>query len=138
MSRNDIEPTGATPIWPLAPQPGSGLALNSEWEQRSYGGSSSTLDLNLATIWRIVAEWRWLIVGAVAVAVAGAIVITFLTTPLYRASVMIEINPPEVEILEDAKAKSQSGTQREYLATQYGLLASRSLAERVAQEMNLA
>jgi hypothetical protein len=33
-------------------------------------------------LWRIVSEWRWLILGAVAVGLAGAIVITFLTTPL--------------------------------------------------------
>ena len=137
MSKNDIEPAGATPIWPLATQPGGDLALSQDWGQRSYG-TGNTIDLNLATIWRIIAEWRWLIVGAVAVAVAGAIVVTFLTTPLYRASATLEINPPQVEILEDAKAKTSSGSQREYLSTQYGLLASRTLAERVAQEMNLA
>src|SRR4051812_47680159 len=137
MSRNDIQPAGATPIWPLAPQTGGDLALSQDWGQRSYGASSQ-IDLNLATIWRIIAEWRWLIVGAVAVAVAGAIVITFLTTPLYRATAVLEINPPQVEVLENAKAKTQVNSAREYLSTQYGLMASRTLAERVAQEMNLA
>jgi succinoglycan biosynthesis transport protein ExoP len=136
MSKNDIEPAGAQPIWPLAPQSAGELALAQEWGQRSYGGQGS--DLNIATLWRIVSEWRWLILGAVAVALAGAIVITFLTTPLYRATAVLEINPPTVEILDQSKMGAKStANDREYLATQYGLLASRSLAQRVAQELNL-
>jgi succinoglycan biosynthesis transport protein ExoP len=134
MSKNDIQPAGATPLWPLSTQTGGDLALASDWGQRSYSVSGPG-DLNLATLWRIVNEWRWLILGAVAVSVAGAIVITLLTTPLYRSTAVLEINPPSVEILEDSKAKSTN--DREYLATQYGLLQSRSLAERVAQELNL-
>lgn len=124
------------PVWPLAPQPGSDLALAQDWGQRSYAGGGPG-ELNLATIWRIISEWRWLILGAVAVALAAAVVITFLTTPLYRANAVIEINPPTIQIMEDSKAKT-SANDREYLATQYGLLASKSLAERVAQELNLA
>jgi capsular exopolysaccharide synthesis family protein len=139
MSKNDIEPAGAQPIWPLAPQQGGELALAQNWAQQSYGAATGG-DLNLATIWRIISEWRWLILGAVAVALAGAVVITFLTTPLYRAKVSLEINPPTVRIMDESKGGLQSGggNDREFLATQYGLLASRSLAQRVAQELNLA
>ncbi len=35
MSKNDIQPTGAGPIWPLAPQVGGQLALPDQWAQRS-------------------------------------------------------------------------------------------------------
>jgi capsular exopolysaccharide synthesis family protein len=138
MSKNDIEPAGAQPIWPLAPQGGGELAIPQNWGQQSYGTAPAG-DLNLATIWRIIAEWRWLILGAVAVALAGAVVITFLTTPLYRATASLEINPPTVRILDESKGGMQGGGggDREFLATQYGLLASRSLAQRVAQELNL-
>jgi capsular exopolysaccharide synthesis family protein len=135
MSKNDIEPAGATPVWPLAPHQGGQLAIPQDWGQRRDAPGAG--DLNLATIWRIIHEWRWLILGAVAVAVAGAVVVTFLTTPLYRATATLEINPPSVEIMEESKAKV-GGNDREYLATQYGLLESRSLAQRVAQDLNLA
>jgi capsular exopolysaccharide synthesis family protein len=138
MSRNDIEPAGAQPIWPLAPQGGGDLALAQQWGQRSYTGTSAP-ELNFGTLWRIVYEWRWLILGAVAVALAGAVVITFMTTPLYRAAAVLEINPPTVEILDERKSGTKAaGGDREYLATQYGLLASKNLAQRVAQELNLA
>lgn len=138
MSKNDIQPAGAGPIWPLAPQMGGPLALPDQWAQRSYGGDGG-LDINLATIWRIVSEWRWLILALTAVGIAGAIVVTLLTTPIYRATATLEVSPPESEIMEDGKAsRSQMQVDRAYLATQYGLLASRSLAQRVAQDLNLA
>jgi polysaccharide biosynthesis transport protein len=138
MNKSDIEPAGRAPVWPLAVQRPGELAMPGDWGQQSYG-SSQALDLNLATIWRILMEWRWLILGSIAVGVAAAIIMTLLTTPLYRAQAVLEINPPSVEIMEDSKAKSGGGgDDRAFLATQYGLLQSRSLAERVAQDLNLA
>jgi capsular exopolysaccharide synthesis family protein len=138
MSKNDIQPVGAQPIWPLAPGGGgSNLAFPANWAAPAESVSPGGLDLNLQTIWRIIHEWRWLILGAVAVGLAGAIVWTLLTTPLYKARATLEINPPSVEILDNGKGQPVVNNDREFLATQYGLLKSRSLAERVAQEMNL-
>src|SRR4051794_38404276 len=138
MSKNDIEPAGAQPIWPLAPQPGGALAIPGEWGPQPASAGFLGGDFNLATLWRIVSEWRWLILGAVAVGLAGAIVITFLTTPLYRAEALLEINPPTVEAIDQSKVVKQTMNERDYLATQVGLLQSRSLAERVAQDLTLA
>ncbi|HEX5184722.1 MAG TPA: polysaccharide biosynthesis tyrosine autokinase [Allosphingosinicella sp.] len=138
MSKNDIEPAGAQPVWPIVPHGGGALALPQGWAPQPSAGGLLPGDLNLATLWRIVSEWRWLILGAVAVGVAGAIVITFLTTPLYRSQVMLEINPPTVEPIDESKiVKQQWISDRSYLATVVGLLKSRSLAERVAQDLNL-
>jgi capsular exopolysaccharide synthesis family protein len=140
MSKNDIEPAGAQPVWPLAPH-GGALALPQEWAPRPAAGGLAAGDLNLATLWRVVSEWRWLILGAVAVGLAGAIVATFLTTPLYMATATLEMNPPTVEVMDPSKTGGRmnfGGDERSFLATQFGLLQSRSLAERVAQDLNLA
>jgi capsular exopolysaccharide synthesis family protein len=137
MSKNDIQPTGAQPIWPLAPHGGGPLAFPANWAQPVPEAAPGGLDLNLQTIWRIVFEWRWLILGSVAVGLAGAIIATLLTTPLYKSTAVLEINPPSVEILDEGKGQAVVPNDREFLATQYGLLQSRSLAERVAQELNL-
>jgi uncharacterized protein involved in exopolysaccharide biosynthesis len=97
------------------------------------------IELNLATIWRVISEWRWLILGIVAAAVAGSIIVTLLTTPLYRATAVLELNPPQIEVTdEDSKSRFRGAGDFTFLSTQYGLLKSRNLAERVAQEMNLA
>lgn len=137
MNKSDIDPSGAQRVWPLAVDKGGELALAPQWvTPRNYAGANG-IDINLATILRVISEWRWLILGALTVALAGAVVVTFLTQPLYLASTTLEINPPSVEILEDSKSKAIAN-DREFLATQYGLIASRNLAERVAQELNLA
>ncbi|MEA3032394.1 MAG: polysaccharide biosynthesis transport protein, partial [Sphingomonadales bacterium] len=138
MSKNDIEPAGAQPIWPLAPQPGGALTIPAEWGPQPSAAGLLGGDFNLATLWRIVSEWRWLILGAVAVGLAGAIVITFLTTPLYRATVLLEINPPTIEAVDESKVEKQTVNERDYLSTQVGLLTSRSLAQSVAENLNLA
>jgi len=95
--------------------------------------------LDLPTLLRILRDWRWLILGAAALGLAGGIVATLLTTPLYRAFVTMEVNPPVVEISdEQSRQRAQSGDTWDFIQTQVGLLGSRSLAERVAQDLNLA
>ena len=129
---NDVTRTGSEPPWALANYaPGVPHA-----EERAY---SPGADLNLAALLRIVSEWRWLILGAVALGFAGAVILTLLTTPLYRASATLEANPPSVEILdEQAKERAAGPSTYDFIATQVGLLQSRALAQRVAQDLNLA
>ena len=115
---------------PFAPTRGHGL----HWEER--GHSERTLDF--ASLVRILTEYRWLIAGAAGVGLAIAVLMTLMTTPLYRADVTLEVNPPSVEILDEQRREVASGTMWDLVTTQAGLLQSRSLAERVAQDMNLA
>lgn len=95
--------------------------------------------LDFATLMRIISQWRWLILGAVGLGLAAAIIVTLLSTPLYRSWVTLEVNPPSVEIMDESDSNNgASVTQWDFVATQAGLLSSRSLAERVAQDLNLA
>ncbi len=138
MNKGHIQPGDGTPVWPVALQQGGGMALPVDWRQPAAAGVSG-FDLNLVAIWRILSEWRWLILSAIVVCVAGAIIVTLLTTPLYRAQAVLEINPPSMQVMEESKSKMTGvSDDARFLATQYGLLQSRSLAERVAQDLNLA
>lgn len=94
--------------------------------------------LDFAALVRIVSHWRWLILGAIAVGLLGAIVVTMMTTPLYRSWVTLEVNPPVVEIMDEKTRDSSGTTAWDFVATQVGLLSSRSIAERAAQDLNLA
>ena len=135
MSRNDLQPTGAGSVWPLAAGSTGDLALGSNLgSQRNW----VMPEINIATIWRVVSEWRWLVLGCIGVALAGAIIFSLLTTPLFRATATLEINPPQVEIMQNQKGQAIVPNDNNFLATQYGLLRSRTLAERVAQQLNLA
>ncbi len=94
---------------------------------------------DLPTIIRVLKEWKWLILAAAALGVAAGIVMSMLTTPEYRTGVTLEVNPPTVEVFSQKEgAMPQTDTGYSLVATQVGLLSSRTLAERVAQDLNLA
>ena len=102
-------------------------------------GEAPGHDLSVATLLRILVEWRWPILGLVAAGLAGATIVTLLTTPLYRSQATLEANPPSVEIMDEKNGShSQSPDNWNFISTQVGLLGSRSLAQRVAQDLNLA
>jgi capsular exopolysaccharide synthesis family protein len=106
--------------------------------QRNYSAANI---LDLATILRIVQHWRWLVLGAVALGLVAAILLTLMTKPMYRAWVTLEANPPMFQVTDDQDStqKQLSGSDTyNFVATQVGLLQSRSVAERAAQELNLA
>jgi polysaccharide biosynthesis transport protein len=133
MGKNEVEPTGGAPLWHF---PGRGTVPGS-WSPQPHEGGAPGSEINLAALLRIASEWRWLIFAAAVVGLSLAIIATLLTTPLYRATTVMEINPPSIEILENSKGAPVVSNDRDFLETQYGLLRSRSLAERVAQELNL-
>jgi capsular exopolysaccharide synthesis family protein len=121
--------------WPIAPYPGPDVALGRG--QRSYS-AVNILDFHM--LMRILYHWRWLVLGGLAVGLLGAVLVSLLTSPVYRASVTLEANPPSVAISdEQSRQQDQQNTDTyDFVATQVGLLGSRAVAERTAQELNLA
>jgi polysaccharide biosynthesis transport protein len=87
---------------------------------------------------RIAFRWRWLILGAIAAAVLIGVVVTLLATPQYTAVTRLEINREGNRIVqvEGVTPETQTG-DLEFYQTQYGLLKSDSLAERVARQLRL-
>ena len=105
--------------------------------QRVYSAANI---LDLPTLLRVVQHWRWLILGAVVLGLVGGIIATLLTTPVYRAWVSLEANPPAVTVNEEQSKERESSVSNSYdfVATQAELISSRSVAQRTAQELNLA
>ena len=102
-------------------------------------GAPAAPALDLAAFIRIVTHWRWLILGAIALGLLLAVVATMLTTPIYRSWVTLEVNPPTVEIMDEKQGdRSAPVSNWDFVTTQVGLLKSRSIAERAAQDLNLA
>ena len=115
-------------------------------QESGYGSYGSTAaegrELSLSLLWRIAVEWRWLILAAIGTSIAAAVLITLLTPLKYRSTASLELNPPEVEIMTDEGSKggrqSSARNDTNFVGTQLALLGSRALAERVAQNLNLA
>jgi capsular exopolysaccharide synthesis family protein len=94
----------------------------------------------LIRYFRIAVRWRWLIIGSIAMALLIGVVFTLLATPLYTATTGLEINRESgrvVNMSTDVQPDEQPGDM-EFYQTQYGLLQSRSVAERVARQLRLA
>jgi capsular exopolysaccharide synthesis family protein len=119
--------------WPVSPYVQAPPALG----QRSY---SPAAILDFPTLLRILHHWRWLVIGAVGLGLAAAILVSLLTKPVYRSWVTLEANPPAVAISDEQSREqdSQATNNFDFVATQVGLLGSRAVAERTAQELNLA
>jgi succinoglycan biosynthesis transport protein ExoP len=97
-------------------------------------------DNRLLTYWRIVYTRRWLVLSIFIAAILIGVAVTLLATPLYSASATLEINreAPKIVNVQDAQPTEVDTTDDEFFETQYALLKSRSLAERVANALNLA
>jgi len=120
--------------WPLGHYAGGEPDLGRG--QRTYSASHI---LDFASLVRIIQHWRWLIIGALAIGLAGAIIATLLTAPVYRAWVTLEADPPTVQVSDEDSKERQDTIQSplDFVVTQVGLLSSESVAQRTAQELNL-
>ncbi len=120
--------------WPISPY---GPPSPAPAGQRTY---SATSVLDFPTLLRIIHHWRWLVLGSVVAGLVGAVLLTLLTTPIYRAWVTLEANPPTFSVSADQSREGDAGNGDSYdfVATQVGLVSSKSVAERTAQELNLA
>ena len=83
---------------------------------------------------RIARRWKWLILGSIVAALLVGLILTLLTTPLYTGDDRLEISAraPHRQRRE-RRAREPASVDMEFYQTQYGLLQSRSLAERVAR-----
>jgi capsular exopolysaccharide synthesis family protein len=121
--------------WPIAPYPADASGLGRG--QRTY---SAAARLDFPAFIRILHHWRWLVLGAIGIGLVGAILLTLLTKPVYRAEVTLEANPPAVAVSDEQSRQQdmQATNAFDFVATQVGLLGSEAVAERTAQELNLA
>src|SRR5947208_1375045 len=95
----------------------------------------------LRDYWLIIKRHRWLILSCALALFIGAALYTFARTPLYtaEATVLIERKAPQILKLQDARADSvdYNDYNNEFYKTQYEILKSRALAERVVRDEGL-
>lgn len=96
--------------------------------------------LTLTDIGRIIYKHKWLLLVIVALGCAAAAVRTFLSTPVYRSTVILQIDratPRVVRFENDPEQERMGADDAVSMRTQQELLKSRSLAERVIDELRL-
>ncbi len=87
---------------------------------------------------RIALRRRYVIIGSVVACVLLGLIITLLMTPKYTATSTIEISREADKVTNfQGVEREASVADQEFYQTQYGLLRSRSLSERVAAQLRL-
>lgn len=89
-------------------------------------------------ILRVGMRWRYVIAGIVFACLLLGLVVTLLMTPKYTAVSTIEIARESNKVTGIQGVESEASiADQEFYQTQYGLLQSRSLSERVASQLRL-
>jgi len=101
-------------------------------------GSGTTF--NVAEYWRLATKHKFLIAGTTLALLLIAVGVTLLMTPLYTASATLQIDRESARVLnvDDVQPQEAMIQGEEFFQTQYGLLRSRSLADRVVDTLGLA
>ena len=87
---------------------------------------------------RIAMRWRYVVLGAVVACAVLGLIITLLMTPKFTATATIEIARDSSQVTSfEGVERETSVADQEFYQTQYGLLRSRVLAERVAAQLRL-
>lgn len=110
-------------------------ALEHQNEEKATDDSLSLTDLL-----RIILKHKWTLLLVMVLACGVAAVRTFLSTPVYRSTVILQIDRAAQRVVSfsgDADANQGYVDEGMNLKTQYELLKSRSLAERVVDELRL-
>ena len=104
--------------------------------REGYAGDGEGFDFwgTARALWRR----KFIILSILILGTSAATLLTLRQMPLYKATATIEIQRQETRIMEGADVEPVSTADAEYMATQYALLKSRALAERVVEQLDLS
>jgi polysaccharide biosynthesis transport protein len=95
---------------------------------------------DLLDYWRIIVKRRWIILTVMLLVIVLTAIGTWGATPIYRATIRIQIDPEQANVLPFKEAMdpgSNFAQSQEYLQTQIKVLASYTLANRVIKALYL-
>ncbi|MBK6726639.1 MAG: polysaccharide biosynthesis tyrosine autokinase [Xanthomonadales bacterium] len=110
-------------------------SLLAELRQAEHPGEEET---NLLDYWRMLVKRKWTVLAAALLVTLFGLVDTLLTVPMYRATSTIQIEGEQLNVVNmEGVTPGESSGDNQFYETQYQLLRSRSLAERVATTLQL-
>ncbi len=87
---------------------------------------------------RIAIRWRYVVLGITAACILLGLTATLLMTPKFTAEAMVEISRESSKVTDFQSVEREASiADQEFYQTQYGLLRSRSLSERVANQLRI-
>ena len=101
------------------------------------GNATSDDVIDLRQYWGIINRNKCGIAGLAAVVVAATVVVVSAMTPVYEATATLLIESEEANVVSIEEVYGIDSSQREYYQTQFGILSSRRLAERVIKDLGI-
>lgn len=92
---------------------------------------------DLVAWWRVIRKRRWTVLTALSVVFAGVLAGSIKEKPVYRAKALIEIDKENPSVANPQEMFQLDEVSDAYLETQYKVLASDDLAERVIRQLSL-
>lgn len=107
-------------------------------ETRAHMEDEDTI--NLREYWAVIAKRKWTVITFFLITVVSVITATFLMTKIYRASLTLQIERQETKVVEyqGVMPNEMQSDTKDFYQTQYELLKSRTMAQRVIDQLNLA
>ncbi len=104
-----------------------------------YGGSLPQDDagIDFRHYFQLIMAYKWLILGVTAVFTILGVLWTLMQTPLYTATVRLQIDTQGTKVVEEGDISSNISNTRSYMQTQYQLIKSRAMSERIVASLNI-
>jgi polysaccharide biosynthesis transport protein len=94
-------------------------------------------ETHLRDYYRTLRKHRWLVAGLFLVSVFSVAVWSFVQTPVYQASATVLIEPEPPKVLNIQEVTPIGGPTQEYYRTQYELMTSRPIVDKVIDSLSL-
>lgn len=92
---------------------------------------------DMLQMWQTIWRRKWSILTLMLIIMLATALATYAITPTYRASTTLLIEKKTANVVSIEQVYGAEGTGNEYLETQFALLKSRALAERVVRTLDL-
>jgi capsular exopolysaccharide synthesis family protein len=120
------------------------MTANQELEPQARAAADGD-EIDLRAYWRTLVRHRWLIGSVFAAVVVVALLFTLRQTKIYTATttIIIEVSAPKVLNQAEVQDVVETGVSsywmsKEYFETQYKVIQSRAVAQRVIEKLQLA
>lgn len=132
-------PARQEPAQALAERAASSVAPHVPRQEAEFAEAEDDA-INLRDYWQVVVKRKWTVITFFLIVVTSVVTATFLMTPIYRATLTMQIEKEAAKIVDYNKGVMpvEAAGDRDFYQTQYELLKSRTLAERVVDQLGLA
>lgn len=95
-----------------------------------------TAETSVLSYWHVLVKRKWLVIAVLATILLVVLVTTMITPSIYRATATLQIDLDTIKVIQaEGVTPGEGMSSRDYYQTQYELLKTRALAERVAAKL---